>query len=168
MKATKYTGYYVTEDGRVFKELKQHDTNGYKAVNIHDGQRNKLERVHRLVAGAYLGESSLVVNHIDGDKHNNNLSNLEYVTYGENNTHAKRLGLNKNIGETSHYAKLTEAEAIQLIKEYRAGATAKEMAAKYGIGAQTVYAIVNGRRWKHLSQVEGSQTIESTSKDGSE
>ena len=62
---------------------------------------------------------------------------------------------------SSHYARLKEAEVIAMYREYKAGATAKEMASKYGIGVQTVYAIVNGRRWGHLINTlgEGSETI---------
>lgn len=159
MKETKYKGYYVTEDGRVFKELKQHESNGYMIVNVHDGKRNRAVRVHRLMAETYFGESPLVVDHKDGKKGNNELSNLEYVSYGENNRRAKELGLNKNRGENSHYARLTEAQVMELITDYRGGMTAKEVAKKYRIGAQTVYAIANGRRWAHLTKVEGSETI---------
>lgn len=163
IKETKYSGYYVTEDGRVFKELKQHNTNGYKAVNVHDGMRNRLERVHRLVVEAFFGliPEGMVVNHKDGDKAHNHYTNLEIFSYKENNAHAKATGLNGNRGEKSHYARLTEAEVIAMYHAYKAGATGKELATKYKIGVPTVYAIMNGRRWKHVIDrlVEGSETI---------
>lgn len=50
--------------------------------------------VHRLVAAAFLGQSDLQVNHLDGDKGNNRIDNLEYCTVQENINHAiKVLGI---------------------------------------------------------------------------
>lgn len=48
----------------------------------------KNHKVHRLVAAAFLWESNLDVNHIDGKKHNNKLSNLEYISKSDNIKHA--------------------------------------------------------------------------------
>ncbi len=48
---------------------------------------------HRLVAEAFLGKSSYHVNHKDGDKHNNSISNLEYCTRQYNSKHAWETGL---------------------------------------------------------------------------
>ena len=48
----------------------------------------RLMYVHRLVAGAFLGDSSQFVNHIDSNKLNNNLENLEYVSNRENSVHS--------------------------------------------------------------------------------
>lgn len=57
---------------------------GYCCVYIMiDGKRRKC-KVHRLVMQAFVGESKLTVDHIDEDKSNNNLSNLEYVSNSEN------------------------------------------------------------------------------------
>ena len=47
-------------------------------------------RKHRLIAWAFLGKNDLQVNHIDGDILNNNLSNLEYVTAMENQSHRRK------------------------------------------------------------------------------
>lgn len=49
--------------------------------------------VHRLVAEAFLSDRDETVNHIDGNKLNNTLVNLEWVSYSENNSHAFKLGL---------------------------------------------------------------------------
>ena len=72
------------------KEKKLSLSNGYYVVNLNaDGKRN-VRPVHRLVAQAFIDNPLNLpcVNHIDGDKTNNNVSNLEWVTYGENNVHA--------------------------------------------------------------------------------
>lgn len=52
--------------------------------------------VHRLVAEAFTDARDETVNHKDGNKLNNRFSNLEWVSYSENNSHAFRIGLKKN------------------------------------------------------------------------
>lgn len=63
---------------------------GYVCASLHCGiKKNKKHKlVHKLVMQAFVGESTLTVNHKDGNRKNNNLSNLEYVTLRENRTHA--------------------------------------------------------------------------------
>jgi hypothetical protein len=63
------------------------DGRGYLKVFAYDGDGVKKSlKIHRLVASAFIGNPGglPVVNHIDGDKHDNRLSNLEWVTFGEN------------------------------------------------------------------------------------
>lgn len=71
--------------------------NGYAHVRLHNGKDKKRYRVHRLVAEVFLINNDLInktqVNHIDGNKLNNHLSNLEYVTPTQNMTHAVNEGL---------------------------------------------------------------------------
>lgn len=63
----------------------------YKIVVIKLYEKRKSYLVHRLVAAAFFGESNLHVNHKDGDKSNNKVENLEYVTRSENGIHAFRV-----------------------------------------------------------------------------
>lgn len=81
---------------RVFKEkqLKPIETNkGYLRVKLcHKGKISKA-RVHRLVAETFIEKPNLEVNHINGDKKDNRLENLEWVTGKENKEHARKLGL---------------------------------------------------------------------------
>lgn len=71
------------------------NTKGYLLVDLSTKKRGV--KVHRLVAMAFLPnpENKPQVNHIDGDKTNNNLNNLQWVTNGENQKHAFKLGLNQ-------------------------------------------------------------------------
>lgn len=97
-KDTEYEGYMVSSLGRVKHVLKKGTyrilTNsnhrcGYKTAYC--GQKNRL--VHRLVAKAFIPnpENKKDVNHIDGDKTNNNVNNLEWTTRLENMQHAKNV-----------------------------------------------------------------------------
>ena len=94
-----YTGYTFTDCGKVFshrkggkKEVKgSKDKDGYLKITLVDKNgKSKYFRKHRLITIAFLGDSEKQVNHKDGDKLNNALSNLEYVTQRENQSHRRK------------------------------------------------------------------------------
>lgn len=125
---------------------------GYKKVSItnENGKRDTLS-VHRLVAKAFIPnpENKPQVNHIDGNKENNVVSNLEWVTHKDNIQHAVKHGLkNGKPGETHPMAKVTEAEVIEMISEIKNGATNKELGLKYNLNSQYVSLIRHKKRWK--------------------
>ena len=99
MKQYKDTPYYITEDGKVFrngKELKFWITKkGYCQCKISYDGLKKHFYLHRLVAELYIPnlEDKSQVNHIDGNKLNNHICNLEWVTNQENRNHAIKNGL---------------------------------------------------------------------------
>lgn len=96
--------YTVDIEGRVFnvvtnKELSYRiDRYGYRYVNLTVKCKSVIRRVHRLIALKYLPlvDGKDCINHIDGNKLNNDLSNLEWITRGDNIRHAHALGLYKN------------------------------------------------------------------------
>jgi predicted glutamine amidotransferase len=72
------------------------DKDGYVEVRLCKEGTVKYVRIHRLVASHFLtGDVSLQINHKDGDKSNNSVVNLEYVTPRENVIHAHKTGLHK-------------------------------------------------------------------------
>lgn len=95
----------VTEEGRVFREngseyTQRLDKYGYPRITVYlgGGRGNyKVYTVHRLVAKEFLPnpENKPHVNHIDGNKQNNHVSNLEWATVKENAKHAYHTGLSK-------------------------------------------------------------------------
>jgi len=91
--------FRVTKEGKQYpvksRLLKQYEHNGYLHVNLPKNGRYKRFRVHRLVAAAFLPNTynKPAVNHIDGNKQNNNVDNLEWCTPSENTRHALANGL---------------------------------------------------------------------------
>jgi hypothetical protein len=75
--------------GKTFTPKK--NSNGYLSVTFNVNQKKSYHSIHRLVLKTFLSESNLHVNHIDGNKHNNVLENLEYVTHLENMNHCNRV-----------------------------------------------------------------------------
>lgn len=73
------------------------NTSGYLCVNLYGGVECTCKMVHRLVAEAFIPnpENKPQVNHINGNKRNNKVENLEWVTASENQYHAVRTGLHK-------------------------------------------------------------------------
>lgn len=125
----------------------------------------KTYRAHRLVLMAFNpidGMERLEVNHIDGNKSNNNLENLEWCTPSENQKHAFRTGLQKaRKGEKSNFSKLS-LEQVNLIFELREkGLTQKQIAEQIGCSRSNISYILNKKTW----QVESSTTIPSGSKE---
>ena len=117
-----YNGYYLIGDNGTIsnrtKELKTFINNsGYVCIKLTNGGVKKHRLIHRLVADLFIEnpDDKREVNHIDGNKLNNNVCNLEWVTSSENKAHAKAEGLwvyNKpktgiKIGNTSKYHNVT-------------------------------------------------------------
>jgi len=97
--------YEIGTDGKVYSndfnhsgergELKQYiDKDGYTHVYLYDLEKKRhIRNVHRLVAGHFLDKptSKHQVNHKNGDRKDNRLENLEYLTSGENTLHGWRV-----------------------------------------------------------------------------
>ena len=80
------------------KILKQNKTiHNYLFVQLYKNNKNQSNRIHRLVASAFIpnSQNKPCVNHIDGNKNNCHISNLEWCTYSENSIHAFKTGLKK-------------------------------------------------------------------------
>jgi len=88
---------YISNLGNVSRNGKQvipdEDSEGYLRVSV--GGRIKRDRIHRLVAKAFIANPNYkpYVNHIDGNKKNNRIDNLEWCTPKENSMHASKTGL---------------------------------------------------------------------------
>jgi hypothetical protein len=159
-------GYHVSNMGRV-KRLRHtgttirilrpvNDGKGYLRVRIVAyGFPRRMWFVHQLVMLVFLGEcpKGYQINHIDSNRSNNRLDNLEYVTPQENQRHSWQTTQRQppHRGERTHFAKLTEANVIE-IRKMRAwdGLTYTEIARHFNTKPANVWHICAGKTWKHL------------------
>lgn len=146
--------YIITQNGEVFNKRNGHkikpqiNGTGYYRVGI----GGKLHFVHRLVAKLYIPnpENKPQVNHKDGNKLNNNVDNLEWVTNKENTIHAIKTGL-QPIEEKSKVAKLKRSQ-VQFIKSHDE-MTRKELADLFNISENTISDIRIGKTWKTVEKI---------------
>lgn len=157
-----YEGYYeVSNKGRVrslgrikrngrranprmLNPKKQH--NGYLNVHLFDADGAcKSFKIHRLVAAAFLSnpEGKAQVNHKDGNKANNFVENLEWMTASENQEHAhKTLGIPyAPTGLPSPHRKLNREQVEAIRRDLRSQST---IARDYGVCQQTISNIKHG------------------------
>ena len=129
---------------------------GYPKVTLSVGGKRKHRKVHRLVAESFLDKTdeSFIVNHIDGNKSNNSVLNLEWVSYSKNVKHALELELSMQRGETHDCAKLKDSD-IPLIRKLRVeyGLKLKTIALIFGVHRVTINDIFTGRTWTHIKEV---------------
>lgn len=157
VKVEGHPNYLVRDDGLVWSTnvnrfLKPElGTRGYRRVNLN----GKRYLVHRLVAMAFLPNvnSKPQVNHIDGNKSNNALTNLEWATASENGRHASETGLYKAAkGIACGRSKLSERQVIEILDLLQSGNTALDIASQLeGVTRQTVRDIRVNRTWKHIN-----------------
>lgn len=128
------------------------DKIGYVKVALHKNGVGDSILIHRLVVSAFIGPCPIgrEVNHRDGDKTNNHLNNLEYVTRRENIQHSFSSGLKiPQKGQEHGRSKLTEA-LVQSIKRQKGTRTARSIARDFGVHEVTIGGIFKGRIWKHV------------------
>lgn len=157
----------IDVNGRFRKgvELKQLiEIQGYYRVTLwHNRHKKEDIRVHNLVAVQFIPnpENKKTVNHIDGNKLNNNVSNLEWNTYSENHLHAYRMGLKKpahlgKFGKLHHNSKPLNQFTIDgiLIKTFDALMDASR---ETGLNFKNISVCASGKRktcggfkWKYV------------------
>lgn len=111
------------------------------------------KQIHRLVMQAFVGDSDLQVNHINGDPTNNRLTNLEYVTCQENIDHAYRTGLRSvekaARGSRHGRSKLMDSDVAEILNRLSTE-TASGIARSFGVSKGTVLRIKHGVGWTHI------------------
>ncbi len=125
---------------------------GYLHVSFRKNGKIKSHHVHKLVANSFLGNTPIgkEVNHIDGIKTHNWVTNLEYLTRSENKKHAYQLGLCNEYGERNPFHKLTEQEVIAIRQDNR---VQTKIALDYRVSQANISAIKRGKTWNYLSLV---------------
>jgi hypothetical protein len=123
---------------------------GYSMINFIQNGKKKNLRVHRLVAEAFLPrvEHKNEVNHIDGNKDNNNVKNLQWVTRKENMRHAFDNGLKVMPSREKHpMSKLKEKDIKKIRQLYNQGKKQIELSKIYNVTQANISAIVTNKTW---------------------
>lgn len=129
---------------------------GYLKVSLNINGKSKTRKIHQLVCEAFLTKKDPLheVNHIDGNKKNNRLTNLEYISRSENIKHAFANGLLlphgkvKDRNSAKYTTKLTETDVVAILKSNQ---TDKQLASSYNVSIRNINSIKNRKSWQHLT-----------------
>ncbi len=134
--------------------IKTHvDRDGYRVAGLTLNQKTINKRIARLIALAFIPNPSNLplVNHKDGDKQNDSISNLEWCDFSYNTQHAYTNNLIDNVkGTRSHWAKLDELQARTILSLKDDHLSDSQIAKYFKVDTETVRKIHIGENWKHL------------------
>ncbi len=134
---------------------------GYMTVGFTINNKKVNKYVHKLVAEAFITNENNYpqVNHMDCDKTNNRMYNLEWCTNSQNHIHASKNGLNKlhlhrvaYSGEESGRSLLTKEQVLEIKKIYIPYKySAKKLSKEYNVSESCITHILNNTSWKEIS-----------------
>lgn len=157
-----FPGYLISSYGHVFskkrgKFLKSHlCKSGYLRINLMVQNKRKLFRIHQLVAMAHIPNirNDIYINHKDGNKLNNSITNLEWCTASENQKHAWRTGLRmitpNLINANKKHRKLTFKDAQNIRNRYIPRCPVngiRALAREYGVSKIPIQKILNNQTY---------------------
>ena len=124
------------------------DAQGYLLVDLYKDNKQKTVRVHRLVAEAFIPniENKETVNHLDGDKSNNKVNNLEWATFKEQNEHfyKKNLKSEKNIQKAVKAMNKANAKKTRCLNTGEIYKSASEAGRQIGISGSAIMRCCRG------------------------
>ena len=137
---------------------------GYLVCNLKINGGTKMMYSHRIIASTFLHKANenLIVNHKNGDKKDNRVENLEWVTHSENHKHAFRTGirkvskkqiqeLKKKCGEKNATSKLKREEVIEIKRLFKETDMSNEdIGGIFDVSRTTIYQIRTNNSWKHI------------------
>lgn len=155
------TKYMVSNKGNVYSNISKKvlkpglSQQGYLRIGIYlPTHETKRLSVHVMVLETFVGpkpSDDYQVDHIDGDKTNNNVNNLEWVTPSENISRAFKNGLKEAIKGSDHPVSVyTENQIHNACKLLESGLTIPEVADKVNIPKSYLYNIAKGKHWNHI------------------
>ena len=159
--------YQISNDGQVKNKTtgnirKPHLTsNGYLHIILYQHGEKYSFLIHQLVANYFLinddPEHKTQIDHIDGNKQNNNCLNLEWVTPKENKRRSIELGLcnphhgHQVCGSKSGVSKYTEKDAHSVCKLLESGLSNKKISDRLNVSSEFVRSIKRKQAWVHIS-----------------
>lgn len=157
-----YEGFYQASNLGFIKSIKSKNhkilkgclnETGYHRVAFVLNGKFKTHLTHRLIASTFIKneQNKPEVNHIDGNKLNNSVENLEWCTRQENIEHAVKNKLFNNgpKGIRNYKSKLTE-EQVRQIKYGLNHVNSNQVSKMFGVGSSIIYEIRQGKYWKHI------------------
>lgn len=156
--------YRIDKEGNVWtpyrgwSKMSHSITNkGYHRVGLMIGKQRKFYQVHRLVLEAFnpvANSDRLQVNHIDGDKSNNSLSNLEWCDGNHNMQHSYNIGIHQPPRGTRAGGNiLTEKQVLEICELIQSGAGSyAQIGEQYGVSKSAIYDIKRKKSWAWLTK----------------
>ena len=154
-----HENYFISNKGRIYNKIRGKflspsvNSSNYKKVVLN----GKNLYVHRLVAEAFCFNPNNLceVNHKDGNKWNNNYTNLEWVSKSENAQHAFNMGLREISGYTKYKVscsahRFTTTEINDIRQMYYDGMTKQEIANKIGCYSSIICNILNNKTYREI------------------
>lgn len=146
--------YKIGHGGKWLVLRKGNSDQSYYSVSLSKDGKTKNFYVHALVARAFIPNpfNCPCINHKDGNRLNNDSSNLEWCTQSENLEHAKKTGLSKNYGETHYNRKLTIKKVLEIRSKYQPFVyTVTRLADEYGVSRGAIQHIIENKTWKEVT-----------------
>lgn len=154
-KVTKDGKYTIYSDGKIYSNTCKRfmkpkiDKDGYLEIKLNEISY----RVHQIILRTFVGDPPKdmldpTVDHIDGNRQNNNISNLRWLERGINSSLAK----NKGIGEKNHEAILTEKQVKEICELLLNGNELEKIAKIYNVHKSTISNIKRKKTWSHITK----------------
>lgn len=135
--------------GKFLKQSINHK--GYLEVRLFKNSKSISKIVHRLIALNFIPNPLNLpqINHIDGNKTNNFVNNLEWVSNSQNQLHAYKIGLQPSrAGEKNSNASLSDEEVSNIKDLYNSGQSIKNISIHTDIPLGKIRSIIYKRSWK--------------------
>ncbi len=159
-----FNGYWCKKDGTIASSVNREKkeprilcpliiNSGYATVHLKPNNKGKRVTVHRLVALTFIPNPNnfACIDHLDSNKLNNNVENLEWVSQNENVRRCIERGrFSSKKGELGSKAKLTENQVREIYQRMSDGESTSALAKEYGVKYNAIQAIFSGVNWSHL------------------